>query len=327
MKIVRKIREHYDEKRQIYESLGKDVEELLKHRVEKNGWFFRGRIKQPESFALKIETGRVNNPLKLEDFYACTILVPTMAEINEAEDLVMDFFDFSERRPGKNNFTHKQPYSFDFDDLRLYVSRRQPPSGLRPELTGLVFEVQIQTFLQQAWSVATHDLIYKSDSASWPKERIAYQVKAMLEHAEVAIAEVNRLADSPAIAKENKFIFAIEKLILQIKQTWPEDNLPKDIKRLATIFWELLRTVDRDAAFIPKLIEDEKNRLGMTRVPANLSPYAFFVQALAQSKQINFMEKFNRKKSRARVFIHADMDLPDWMTVKHEKIIKIEEDM
>jgi hypothetical protein len=48
---------------------------MLKPLVEQKGWFFTWRLKELESFALKIETGRVSNPVALEDFFACTIVL------------------------------------------------------------------------------------------------------------------------------------------------------------------------------------------------------------------------------------------------------------
>src|SRR6185295_542993 len=81
----------------------------------------------------------------------------------------------------------KGTHEFSFDDLRLYTKWKPDVTLPTPTFAGVVFELQIKTFLQHAWSIATHDLIYKTDSISWPKERVAFEIKAMLEHAENAI--------------------------------------------------------------------------------------------------------------------------------------------
>ena len=318
MKIVKRLRDIHQDCLPRYRTLSEEVKGLLKPKAEERDWFFLSRLKGLESFALKVEAGRVADPKNLEDFFACTIVVPTMAQIEEAERIVLDLFDLSERRPPDSDITHKSPSSFAFDDLRLYVGRRAAASGRHPELDGTVFEVQIKTILQHAWSVATHDLIYKTNTVSWPRERIAFQVKAMLEHAEVAIAEANRLADAPAVAKRDKQTIAILKLIQQLRQVWSEDRLPADVKRLAETIFDILRASDLDAGRLGEVIDAEKQRLGL--LPADLSPYAFTLQALSHFPDTNFEYKFKRRHVRTTIFVHSGMDLPSWMTKPHPRI-------
>jgi ppGpp synthetase/RelA/SpoT-type nucleotidyltranferase len=321
MKIVKAIRDVYESAAPRYQRLESEVKSLLKPRVEEKGWFFLGRIKQLESFALKLETGRVSDPSKLEDFYACTIVVSTLAEIGGAEDLVKELFDLSHRRPENDGLTHKAASNFVFDDLRLYVARRPPTSGLYPDLDDLIFEVQVKTILQYAWSVATHDLIYKTNSVSWPRERIAFQVKAMLEHAEVAIAEAHRLADALAVAKKDNQTVAILKLIEYFREFWSDERLPGDVKRLAETVLNLLRAADCDVEAFPSLVKDEMFRLGI--IPTDLSPYSFIVQALAHTRLLNFERKFKRTHIRTSLCVHSGMDLPDWMKLSNPRIINI----
>lgn len=322
MKINQQIRNVYTSNSERYERLAKEVCEILKPKAEEAGWFFISRTKELKSFALKIETGRVRNPSQPEDFFACTIVVPTIARITDAEGLVLSHFELSERRPKDDAITHKNPSEFVFDDLRLYVTRRENSSGRNNDLVGILFEVQIKTVLQYAWSIATHDLIYKTNTVSWPKERIAFQVKAMLEHAEIAIAEAANLSDSSAIAKQDSRTAHILKIISQLEQFWPVDALPDDRKRLAENILLVLKTVDVDVDSLESILEAEKTRLGI--LPIDLSPYAFLIQALAQNNSIDFEKKFKRGHIKTSVLIHRGMELPAWMTAGHERIINLD---
>ena len=320
MKIVKRLRDLHRDCHEQYSLLSEEVQELLRPRADERGWFYLSRLKDLESFALKMETGRVPDPAKLEDFFACTLVVPTAVQIEVAEQLVRDHFDFKSRRPPQSDKTWKSSSNFVFDDLRLYVARQPSTSGRYPQLDGLVFEVQVKTILQHAWSIATHDLIYKTDTVSWPRERIAYQVKAMLEHAEVAIAEANSLAEAPAVAKHNDRTTAILALIDHIKQTWSHDRLPSDIKRLAESIYNVFRVADIGVNHFEEIIEAEKARVGA--LPNDLSPYAFTLQALARFPERDFKQKFNRSFVRTAVFVHDDMDLPSWMHQDHPRIVR-----
>lgn len=322
MKIIKRVRDIHEESRVRFEKLASEVRDVLKPQVEARGWFFISRIKALESFALKIETGRVSDPKGMEDFFGCTIVVATSAQLEEAENLILSLYDHFARRPSVDTETHKESSSFAFDDLRLYVKRRSQASGKYPELDGVIFEIQVKTILQHAWAVATHDLIYKSDTISWPRERIAFQVKAMLEHAEVAIAEANRLADTPAVAKKDRKTSGILELINHLNSIWSKDRLPSDIKRLAQSIFDILKICEFGTDKFVSLIDDEKRRLGL--LPAHLSPYALTVQALANSREVDLEKKLNRTHIRTRMVLHRDMDLPAWMLKDNVKLIMID---
>ena len=323
MKIDNHLRTVYNQYHPRFELLSDETTGFLKPRIEKCGWMFRSRIKELQSFALKVETGEVRDPSKMEDFFACTVIVPTFAQISEAEDFISGFFVLHERRPENKDTTCKQSSEFIFDDLRLYVtwptSTRNAPSGL----DGVVFEIQIKTTLQHAWSVATHDLIYKTDDVSWPRERIAFQVKAMLEHAEVAIAKAAQLEEAAVIAKQDDRTADIKNLIVEINGIWPREQLPRDVKRLAETLHGVLRIADCNVANFCNVINIEKDRIGIKTLPIDLSPYAFTVQALSHFAGRKFETNFKRKYTKTRIVTYDSMKLPAWMTKRHRRIIVI----
>ena len=328
MKIDRSLRDVYNQYRPQYETLETEVRDRVANiiheqkKTKNQNWFFSSRVKSLESFALKIETGQVKDPSKMDDFFACTVIVPTLKQINDAKKVIFKSFKRHNRRPKFNIKTDKRSSDFVFDDLRIYASLHPNPSGKYPYLSGVVFEIQIKTTLQHAWSDVTHDLIYKATEISWPRERIAFQLKAMLEHADLVIEEAAQLEKAFSIAKQDVRTANIENLIGQINRIWHRKQLPNDVRRLAKTIHEVLSIAGFTASDFSRIINAEKLRCG--KLLDDLSPYAFTVQALSNLSCINFKDKLDQKDVRTHIVVHNNMDLPKWMNPCHPKIIVLE---
>jgi hypothetical protein len=236
-------------------------------------------------------------------------VVANASEIAQAEKLVRDNFTLKERRPPNVNQTHKQSNAFPFDDLRLYVTLPENPAVPPNDLLKIVFEVQTKTFLQHAWSIATHDLLYKTDDANWSKERIAYQIKAMLEHAEISIQEAEILAACTALTMEDRRTTAIKKGIAIVKSQWNKDELPDDVRRLATNIATLTDALHLEMDRLEQILNQGKTQRGGAH-PANLSPYCTVVQYLFTAERAKLIELLSAAGSRAKVLIPREIELP-----------------
>ncbi|GAA4457966.1 hypothetical protein [Rurimicrobium arvi] len=243
MKVIQSIEAIYEEQKEINSVLKKRVDDLLIS-LKRDNWHYFSRLKQLESFALKLETGRFVNSKALEDFFACTIVVDNLEQINKAKALVRSKFNIVDQKPRNPKFTHKEPSSFQFDDLRLYCTLKQPENMPEEPIAKIPFEIQIKTFIQHAWTLATHDLIYKSDEINWSKERIAFQIKAVLEQAEVTISGVNNLINLPEVSKDNKDTSEYKKILKFYRDLFTKDDLPLDLVRLCKNTKELLLNLE-----------------------------------------------------------------------------------
>ena len=319
MKVPKALREIYDTSLPLYQKLQDNIDNTLGSRVKKKGWQFLSRIKARESFAQKIETGREKNPSRIEDFYACTIVVTSAADIDEAIKMVEELLVIHSKRPPNDFQTKKESSSFVFDDLRMYASKKPSTSGWLSELDELIFEIQVKTVFQQAWVKAMHDHVYKSESVDWSKERIAYQIKAMFEQADVMLylSKTSSVTLSPSLAKQDERTLKIKKLIEQICSIWDNDSLPKNKKRLAESIldiYEGAKCLDRYAEIV------EEERLRYRGIPKNLSPYCFSVQALFHTSCIDF-RCVVEGRFRNLIFVHDEMDMPDWFSPLDPRVL------
>ncbi|MGD9506523.1 MAG: hypothetical protein AB7W37_16565 [Syntrophobacteraceae bacterium] len=308
MKIPTSVRDSYSSQKSNYELLKEYVDNTINTNKEP-GWHYVSRVKEVESYALKLETGRCADPSCLEDFFACTLVVENLSAISKAEKLIKNRFELHERRPKDDSLTSKPPDSFRFDDTRLYV-RWKDDRLVRPTgLDGLLFEVQIKTYLAHAWSIATHDLSYKTDEISWAKERIAYQIKAMLEHAEISILEAQKLAKSASLKKTDPLSKRVSAIIQLLNDLWPPELLPRDKKRLAENTNELIRAVGIDVESLRKILLEETH-LGRGAKTLNLSPYCSIIRSLL-NQAFDKMEKYLTGPDRKfKVFIPREVELP-----------------
>jgi hypothetical protein len=311
MKVPPHLRTVYEQQHQLNETLRATAQDVMAG-FKQPRWHYEARLKRLESFALKIESGRVPDPSAMEDFFACTLVVRNSGEVPVAEAEVLEHFRLVERRPRNPIRTHKGPEAFPFDDLRLYVTLKPSELSRPTDLENITFEIQIKSFLQHAWSIATHDLLYKSNDVRWAKARIAYQIKAMLEHAELVIEEVEPLAGAQALAKTDVRTEEVSLLIEAIKERWPNERLPTDVKRLAENILTALRCFSAIPSEFGQLIDAESEQ-GRGVRSLNLSPYSATIQALVMQKA-DRLNAFLKKSDRSRLAVPAEIDVPDGLT-------------
>ena len=309
MKISGTIRYLYIQQKEINVNLKTLVENKLVNLKEER-WHYESRLKDLESFALKLQSGRVNDPKQLEDFFACTLVVENRSGVERAEALVSSHFDVAERRPPSDKRTHKSPNEFPFDDLRLYARWKDDPALPPTGVDGALFEVQIKTFLQHAWAIATHDLIYKTDSVNWAKERIAYHIKAMLEHAEVSILEAEKLAQSSALDKTDSHIRELLRIIELLREFWEADLLPHNLVVLARNILALIQSLKIDLVRLREILTLETEE-GKGAKTLNLSPYEIVTQALIYRETIKVKEYLMADSAKHKIFIPDEIELPD----------------
>lgn len=308
MKIIQSIEAIYDTQKEINLILKKRVDEIFST-IKKENWHYFSRVKQLESFALKLETGRFVDSSKLSDFFACTLVVENLDQITKANALIRSKFNIIEQKPPNPRFTHKLPWSFEFDDLRLYGTLLQAKNMPEEPITKVIFEIQVKTFIQHAWSLATHDLIYKSDEINWSKERIAFQIKAVLEQAEVTISGVNNLINLPEVAKDNHETTAYKKILRFYTDLFSKDDLPKDLVRLCKNTKELLDSLKLSLPEI-RVILSAETAIGKGVKIKNLSPYLVLIQAIINQRKEIVEEYLNSgQEKKFKLILPKEIDV------------------
>jgi len=320
MKIVGSISSIYNEHLEYYHILKKRVEELISKKKD-NRWHYEGRIKQLESFATKFESGRFTKENIFEDLFGCTIVVKNINDVKLCYKMIKDTFLVKSRRPHSDTFTHKDSFAFPFDDLRLYLSLKDDNTGKFDSIIfSLVFELQIKTFLQHAWTIATHDLIYKTDRINWAKERIAYHVKASLEQAELTIDSFETLSSNGSINKVNAEVKRINEIIAYVEEIFIPELLPNDRRRFANNIDILIATLNLELKDLKKIIAAENSK-GRGTAIKNLSPFQIIIKSiiLHDSTIISNFLTNDKINTKYRLLITPEMEF-DFNS--HQNIIK-----
>lgn len=152
------------------------------------------RSKELTSLSEKLETGRYQRWNDLDDLVAFTVVVPTASHEGGVLEFLETLFEIVVVR-GRDQVP-KPPDVFRFDATRCYcrVRHEEPEPKLEPRAFEITFEVQIKTAFEHAWSVVTHDLVYKTDDVTWTKRRLAAQLEAMVEQMDALVDNFERVA-------------------------------------------------------------------------------------------------------------------------------------
>ena len=317
MKIPHSIRTLYQSTIDDYEKLKSEVDELFVAK-KRDRWHYESRIKAIQSFALKVESGRGFRGQTLEDLFACTLVVENQSALAEAESLVRENFIIEERRPASNTETRISPETFRFEDLRVYA-RFAPVDDLRPRgFENCAFEIQLKTFLQHAWTIATHDLVYKNRDRRWGRSRIAFQVKAMLEQAETAIVAAAVEDVVRTVDRTYRRYEVISDVVVELERRWPEGRLPRDRATLAANVVALMRALEMERTEFFRIVDDA-TRDGRGVHTENLSPFAACVQSVIDKRKEDLLEylRGGRQSRDFVVVLPRELELPsEWENQK-----------
>ncbi|MCJ2164642.1 MULTISPECIES: RelA/SpoT domain-containing protein [unclassified Pseudodesulfovibrio] len=287
MKVSKSIRDLHSELKDYALPLGKEVSGILKDYAEQNKWSFSERVKEEISFAQKIEMGMYSSIEEIDDFYGCEIVVLNLKDIDTAKKFIYNSFNVINERPKKLVSAD----SFFFDGIRLYARLKERVAGPKP-YSWMTFEVQIKTLLEKAWGEATHDFTYKCKEVKWGKERLVYQLKAILNHADIMFSEIETVSDiclptASSITHDN-----VNNVTKWILDNWNESACPDNMKRLSETIVNLCKTYNLDFDSLKKIVAKHREING---IQEDLSIYSSILQAVFNSDHKGFWAKAGKK--------------------------------
>lgn len=280
-----------DRKYQAYlpflEDVARRVRNTLVNFCESRDYAFVSRIKNVESLAEKIETGRFKTWEDLDDLFACTIITPTLSHEKDVLEFCQETFKINKIiKRGQNK---KSPEVFKFDSTRIYAKLKrltEIDNSNALSIYDILFEVQIKSAFEYAWSVTTHDLVYKSPDIDWKRFRLAAQIKATVEQLDTLLLAFEEMSsiiqesnDSAIkikrqLAQEINQLFKIEKL--------PDELQPKDMTRFCENLYNLLLTMasEKEMKKIIKRVTQKIQSTPNRKIPRSISLFQYFCAIL-----------------------------------------------
>lgn len=228
------------------------IGDLLSAFCSKNGYPYIGRIKTADSVAEKIETGRFSRWSEIDDLIAFSVIIPSL----DQESGVITYLDsvFVRRALKKRGQANKSPDVFRFDSTRFTGSIKPgPASDANDPLLGFVFEIQVRTAFEHAWSVSTHKAAYKPEKVDWRRLRLAANLKASVEQLDALVVGFDELSKGmetsfwPEIDAQSKVVTF---LTAQHEAGIIDDvSMPSSLGRLSESFVSLIKKNARSIRF------------------------------------------------------------------------------
>jgi hypothetical protein len=194
--------------------------------------------------------------------------------------------------------SRKDPEIFRFDSTRVIARARCPHdlSGDKgPSIYEYFFEVQVRTAFEHAWSVATHDLVYKGSSIDWKRIRLAAQLKATSESLDTAVAAFDNLANGIIESPWDRIRDQIEvsKYVVSAfdGQRLPGNLKPASISRFSENFYALTRSAQPDLSVTDALTTIDAELKKGKSIPVSVSLYQLFLGILCESGQVTSTKK------------------------------------
>lgn len=217
------------------------LDQTLINYSSQNHFAYSSRVKELDSLAEKIESGRYEDWNSVDDYIGAVIIVPSI----KYESIILKFLEssFIKVQLKKRGSSLKSSDVFRFDATRFIGKLRQVD---KIEIINTVnFEVQIRTAFEHAWSVTTHDLAYKSKTIDWKILRLAAQLKSSVEQLDMITLGAYDIKNSiqehkwPETEVKLKICLYFDKMFEE--NIIPNELKPKDMSRFAENIFTLLK--------------------------------------------------------------------------------------
>lgn len=265
---------------------------------ESHGYAFVGRKKTASSVSEKIETGRYVSWNGLDDLYGCTIVIPTLVDEAPAIDFLEATFVKAELR--RRGGTLKQPDVFRFDSTR-FIGKVNLTEAQKEEseLGNILFEVQVRTAFEHAWSVATREFAYKSDEVNWRRSRLAAQLKASVEQLDALVLGFDAMSghlsehEWPIISAKRHLEICLKKLVSDA--VVPIEVAPESWARFCDNMWTLVDSTFstpmskklESAQKAAEVVERRARAVAGTSFPRSITLLQFCLASLMEEGFIN----------------------------------------
>ena len=203
--------ENFKRKRPLYIRLRKKVVSLLKEKLSETDLkisLISSRTKTSKSLKEKIKRKNYSNPSKkIKDLAGARVVCGYESEFKEVENIIYELFDVNE----KVDKTHELGVDrMGYHGLHYVVSLN--PTFCKKDcvdLRGLYCEIQVRTVLQDSWSIVSHHLLYKNESAV--PDRIKRDLNNVASLLEIAQQVFDRIQE-----KRNAYIKEISDSTIEI---------------------------------------------------------------------------------------------------------------
>lgn len=222
------IQQHYYLIEPYIKKLTEQVRSALLNYCDKNNFAFCGRIKTLQSLSEKLESGRYKNWEEIDDLYACSIIIPNLDYENDVINFVKKTFKVEKVK--KKGSALQSPEIYRFDSTRI-ICRYTQDTSIKTSFNNILFEIQVKSAFEHAWSVSTHKLGYKSNSVDWKMLRIVTQIKSTVEQMDTLVLGAEKI--SKFVSEHKDFELDSKKYFLNyFMQKFENKEIPDELKPL-----------------------------------------------------------------------------------------------
>ncbi|TWC00226.1 ppGpp synthetase/RelA/SpoT-type nucleotidyltransferase [Bradyrhizobium macuxiense] len=165
---VEAARAAYAQVQPLYARLASEIRDILEVKLAAAGLTLVSltfRIKTPDSFAAKVARKRYTNPAsQMTDLAGVRVVSAYESELAQIAEVIEAVFDVRERVDKARDLgADKMGYNG-----KAYIVRLGPryAGGRYEGITDIDCEIQVRTFLQDAWAIINHQLVYKNEEST-----------------------------------------------------------------------------------------------------------------------------------------------------------------